>query len=335
MKPSTYPFITILGMLCLCLFLAVTVSAQTKKETDEEKNKQQKSKEDGTIHLRIEKFENGEKKVYERTYKENETDGHSFPDGFMFQNGDSINSFNFFGNGLFDSIRVMNPTGKMFFDSLQNDMSDKPFFFNFDMDSLMNHSGNMFYQFDHSLMPTIDSILRKSLDANSFMFKNLGENFQFNMDTLFNKGFDFNWDDKSFPFGGGDMDLLLDKDQYEIEEIEKDGKTMLRIVPKKSSTTPDKKSENFSGDMQPSSNSLNLITKGNKGAVSLYYYVPADGLTTITVTNSKGKRVYREKIKNKAGKIVMDINLSKEVPGDYTVQVLHNGKSVSKTVTIR
>ncbi|MDO1446893.1 hypothetical protein Q0590_11550 [Rhodocytophaga aerolata] len=330
MKPSAYPFIPVLGMFCLCFFLAVPASAQNENKTDKEKNKK-----DGTIHLRIEKSENGEKKVYERTYKENEMDGHSFPDGFMFQNGDSVSNFSFFGDKLFDSIRVMNPSGKMFFDSLQNDSSDRSFFFNFDMDSLMNHSGNMFYQFDHSLMPAMDSLLRKTLDANSFLFENLGENFQFRMDTAFNKGFDFSWDDKNFPFGGGNMDLLLDKEHYEIEEIEKDGKTMLRIVPKKSTITPDKKSENFSGDMQPSGTGLNLIAKGNKGTVSLYYHVPADGLTTITVTNEKGKRVYREKIKNKAGKIVMDINLSRQAPGDYTVHVLHNGKSVSKTVTIR
>jgi hypothetical protein len=322
---------------CLPVFLASlllvsfagTCPVFAQKDPKTEKSEPQRKKENGTIHLRIEKSENGEKKVYERTYKQNESDGQSFPDGFLFHSGDSLDNFQFYGNNLFDSIKVLSPSGKLFFDSLENDLAGRQFFFNFGMDSLLNDSGNRFYHFDHSLMPDIDSLLRKSFDAGGFFFENLGENFHFRMDTLFNKGLNFNWNSTGFPFGGGNMNLLLDKEGYEIEEIQKDGKTMLRIRPRKPAEEP----ENLPGSMQPSGAELNLLARST-GLVDLRFQVPADGTTTITVINARGRQVYKEKVKNATGLFAKTINLQKEGSGEFTVKVVHNGKSFTRQVTI-
>lgn len=325
-------------MLTLCCLLVCPASAQ--EDNGKEKSGQKNKNEDGTIHLRIEKSENGQKKVYERTYRADELNKHIFPDGFMFQDGDSMDTFDFFGNNLFDSIKVLDPSGKILFDSLERSLSENRYSFKYNLDSLQKNSGNIFYHFDHSMMPDLDSLLRKSMDASNFIFENMAPSFQFQFDTIFNNRFDFNWDDTMFPFNGNNRNLLLDKDEYEIEEIEKDGKKMIRIRPKKSSGNNDelffrKKQENLPDNMQPSGDGLNLIANGNTGIVTLRFQVPADGLTVIKVNNAKGKRVYKEKVKNKAGILKTTINLSKEGPGEYTVSVDHLGKNISKRVTIQ
>jgi hypothetical protein len=61
-------------------------------------------------------------------------------------------------------------------------------------------------------------------------------NFRFHVDTLFNRGFDFNWGDEVPPLKRDNLNLLLDKDKYEVEEVEKDGKRMIHIRPRKSAT---------------------------------------------------------------------------------------------------
>jgi hypothetical protein len=172
------------------------------------------------------------------------------------------------------------------------------------------------------------------MDASNFVWHGMNENFQFHFDTLLSNGFNFKWEDNFFD--SDNLEMTLDKDKYEIEEIEVDGKTMIKIKPKDSVKAdklkdPKKKADN----MQPFSDLLNLNSNAATEMVHLRFVVPEDGVTIITVTNAQGKKVYREKVKNKAGVFTKNIDLRKHGRGEFTVEISHNHNSTRKKIVIQ
>jgi hypothetical protein len=226
-----------LALFLVCILITIPSLAQ-KKEGKESKQ-QNNLLPDGTIHLRIEKYKNGQKQVYEHTYKEGNLPRRPFPDSFMFNSADSVAAFRFFQNKGHDSIAIISPSGRAFFYIPDSLPAPNYYFFEHNSDGLMPHPGHMQFHFHHSSIPEIDSLLSRSLERSSLIFSDMTPNFRFHVDTLFNRGFDFNWGDEVSPLKRDNLNLLLDKDKYEVEEVEKDGKRMIHIRSRKSA--PDQK----------------------------------------------------------------------------------------------
>jgi hypothetical protein len=307
------------------LLLSLTGMAQKKPNKEKESGEKNKT-DDGTIHLRIEKYENGQKKVYEHTYKNGELTGSGFSQGYHFDSDDSIATFKLFGGPTGDTSFVVHPSGNLFFNLNDSTFSKNHFQFEHNLDSILHNT--------YSFMPNLDSLLSSTITANTFMWHDMDKNFQFQFDTLLSKGFDFKWDDNLFD--GDNLEMTLDKDKYDIEEVEVDGKMMLKIKPKASRySNRGKDSKKRPDIVQPFDDLLNLSTKPNTGIVNLHFEVPSEGTTTITVKNAKGKEVYRQKIKNKAGIFSRNIDLSKQGSGVFIVDLEHNGQRTSRKINLR
>jgi hypothetical protein len=241
--------------------------------------------------------------------------------------------FKLFG-GAGDTSIILNPSGKMFFNLNDSAFANNQFIFEHSLDSMLHSTQAMMFNFNHSFMPDLDSLISRTMEANSFIWHNLDKNLHFQMDTLMTKGFDFKWDNDFFK--DDNLEMTLDKDKYDVEEVEVKGKKMIKIKPKESkNSAPSSDSKKSSASMQPMDDLLNLSSKPASGIVNLLFDVPNNGTTVITVTNAQGKEVYREKIKNKTGVFSRNIDLNKEGPGVFVVEVRHDGKSMSKKVVVQ
>jgi hypothetical protein len=321
------------ALFVFCLLLSLNSVAQKKqhKETD---TKERNKTEDGTIHLRIEKYENGKKKVYEHTYKDGELIKNGFSQGFMFNTNDSLSVLKLFGGGSGDTSIFLNPSGNMFFNLNDSAFANNQFIFRHNLDSLLQSTHSMVFNFNHSLMPDLDSLLSNSMEANSFIWHDLDKNLRLHIDTLTTNSFDFKWDHDLFKDEG--LEMRLDKEKYDVEEVEVNGKKMIKIKPKEAKkSSPAKDSKKRSEKVQPLDDLLNLSTKPASGIVNLLFDVPSDGTTLITLTNANGKEVYREKVKTRVGVFTKSIDLNKEGRGVYLVEVRHNGKSISKKIVVQ
>jgi hypothetical protein len=296
--------ITALFLACV-LFQASQVFAQEKKET-----------EDGTIRIRIEKQKDGKTEVIEKTYKEGEWSG-NFPGPMLFNFSDSFSGF-----------------GENFHRQFDHDFS----YLDESIDSLLKKSQQLAFKFDYTIKPSLDSLLNKLTDkqqAFKFHFDK-----DFNMGSLLNlklegiQDFQFNWSGDDF--NSKNFNLMLDKELYNVEETEDaKGNKMIRITPKtdgqKDMRAPFK---NLRDAMQPSLSQLNLHHNSADHSLAVGFTLPGNGDTVLTVTDPKGKEVYKEKLKNFSGSYQKVIKLKKGRNGAYEVQVIQKDTKLIKKLEI-
>jgi hypothetical protein len=321
---------TFFYVLCACFLQTIAFAQDTKKEKEED---------DDTVHIRIEKSQNGKKTIIERTYKAGEEPDMFWEDNFFGGDKDLMKGF---GDGFkfyTDSSFSHNPSTFNF----RSPDTDHLFFFYKDGDSTGNHLFR--YGFDqHNLDSLINSQLKNSQIIIGDMNKHLkGMDIDSLMELHNNsmKDFNFQWNDSDFifqhPFNGEDLNLLLDKDLYEVEEIETEkGKKMLKIKPKdKKKSKENKNSKKYKERMQLSPSSFNLYPNPSEGMVKLSLNLPDTGTTTITVVDAQGKEVYRERLKDFTGKYIRQIDLSKEGDGVFVVQVEQNNNHLSRKIYMK
>ncbi len=212
-----------------------SLGQKNKKKEKQEKNSSEVNRDDERIHLRIEKYENGERNVYERTYRNG--DSPDLSKELSFNPSDSIISIKITRGISKDSTYGVSPDEEFSFNFDDMHSKNYNFSFNHNLDSLLEGTQQMMFELNNKAMPDIDSLVRKSLEASEFAIDHLNKNFQFHFDTPFNnENFDFQWYATPFNFDGDDVNMMLDKDLYTIEEVEKDGKKMIKITPKEKET---------------------------------------------------------------------------------------------------
>ncbi|QHT66286.1 T9SS type A sorting domain-containing protein [Rhodocytophaga rosea] len=320
-----------LYLFCFSLLQTAVFAQDTQKK--------EKTEEDDNVHIRIEKTENGKTTIIERTYKAGEEPERFWGDNFLGGDKDLLKGF---GDGFkfyTDSSFSHGPSNFYF----RTPDTDDPLFFYKDGDSTGNHVFR--YDFDQH---NLDSLINSQLKNSQIIIMDMNKRLKgMNIDSLMElhdnsmKDFNFQWDNSDFifpnPYNGDDLNLLLDKDLYDVEEVETDkGKKMLRINPKdKKKNKENKKSKNLRESMQLSPSSFNLYPNPADGMVKLNLNLPETGTTTITVVNAQGKEVYKERLKDFTGKYIKQIDLSKEGSGVFVVQVVQNNNHLSRKIYMK
>lgn len=223
----TSKIVMYLCLICFCL-LQTSLFAQGSQQIE-------KTEKDGKVHIRIEKRENGKTTIIEKTYKAGEEPELFWEDNFFGGDTDLLKGF---GSGFkfyTDSSFSRGPSSFYF----RTPDTDDPLFFYKGGDSTGNHLFS--YGFGK---PNLDSLFSSQLKNSQIIIGDMNKHLKgMNIDSLMElhhrsmKDFHFQWDNSDFifrhPFNDGEMNLLLDKDLYEVEEIETDtGKKMLKIKPK-------------------------------------------------------------------------------------------------------
>ncbi len=233
MKTTGHTSFIALIIFATCFLLVSPSFGQKNKNKKQEKQEipsTNKKQEGYTTHIRIEKIENGKRNVYEHTYRNGEQPD---PEVLSHNPGDSIVSIKITTGIGKDSTYLLEPGNNMslsFGDDFANHYN---FSYYQDMDSLLQGTQQMMLELNHKLLPNIDSLVNHCLDASGFIMGDMQQQLHLGLDSLLNgQNFNFYWNNDGFGLSGNEMNMTLEKDLYNIEEIEKNGKKMIKITPK-------------------------------------------------------------------------------------------------------
>jgi hypothetical protein len=302
---QTQKIVIILLLISACLLQSLPLWAQNKEKRSIERRK------DGKVHIRIEKEKNGRKQVYERTYDSDEMPDKGNPD-FFFSFPDSLE--NELGNVKpgFDWSKAFNFPNRFSFDWFTDSLPERKGFF------LFNQSG-------------FDSLLSRQQDA----FGNFGidGNFSYSFQMPDTQAFPF----KINPFSHGfSFDAIpgrdrfeFDADDFELEE-QKNSQGRKYIIKRKKHFADQGENKG-----KHSSSVRNLkVTPGAGGVIDLSFYLPAQGDVVIRVTDTQGKEVFSEKLKEAKGSYSRQLDLRKKPAGTYFVTVTQHKDGQVQSVTI-
>ncbi len=317
MKTIIHPIKFLLVFLLMAVCPLPSLIAQ-QKEKD-----QQKDKKNGTVHIRIEKEENGEKKVYERTYQEGE-----LPDA----RGEAL--IDLLPDSLRDEFDL-----NVWDDDFKKGKGPRDKFFYFQPGEQNKGKRHSFYFNDGA----IDSLVENQRDwVEKFKLDDdfPGQYFEFHSPELnlpLEPLQDFKLPTIPFqPFSfpgfrfGQDKFEFSDKD-YDLQELKTDKGKKYIITRKKRPEEEKPGAENTS----TSARQLRVEPGSSNGVFDLRFYVPAAGEVLITVTDTQGKEVLRDRIKNASGSIDRTLDLRKQEAGVYFVTVMQNKDGVTKRIILR
>jgi hypothetical protein len=321
-------------MICACLLQTAVFAQDTQKK--------EKTEEDDNVHIRKEKTENGKTTIIERTYKPGEEPDLFWGESFLGGDKDLLKGL---GNGFrfyTDSTFSYGPSTFYF----RTPDTDNPMFFYKDGNSTGNHVFRYGFNNDN-----LDSLINSQLKNNQIIIMDMNKRLKgMNIDSMMElhndsmKDFNFQWDNSDFifrlPYNDDELNLLLDKELYDVEEVETEkGKKMLKIKPKGNKdiqkNKENKNKKKFRESMQLSPSSFNLYPNPADGMVKINLNLPESGTTTITVVNAQGKEVYKERLKDFTGKYIKQIDLSKEGSGVFVVHVVQNNNHLSRKIYMK
>jgi hypothetical protein len=217
-----------LGIMLQCLPL---FAQDTKKQT-----------EDGTVHIRIEKYKDGKKEVTEKTYKPGEAPDFLRDNNFSFNNGNIVfHRFNSDPKFSSDTIMFRAPAMVFDFSGLDSAFTKDNFIFRNDFDSLLKNAQKMVFKFDSDFSPEhLDSMLQRQFKEGQRVTMKLNEqNMPMHFDSLMqwhsNFKYNFNFDMNKnglLDLQPESLHLMLDKDLYNLQEESAHGKKKLKITSK-------------------------------------------------------------------------------------------------------
>jgi hypothetical protein len=314
--PSQKMVIALL-LLTICLLQSRLLLAQPK-----EKSKSKNSK-DKTVHIRIEKEVNGKKEVYERTYNADEpnreeegTFFHSVPESMAEELEDFVGDNNFLKG---------------------RDHHDQ-FFFNFPADSAHKH-------FFHYRQSDFDSLTKEQ--------KELFRNFRIDFDDEMAYAFPFDAPHPPLPpmppRGGfhhspfpplppfSHAEGYSFPERFEFDEKEYDVKEQKTDQGKKYLITPKRRAERWDSFSENTSSSIQHLrfSSTERGIFNLSFYLPSKGNVLIRVTDTQGKAVVEEKLKDATGNYTHQLNLSKQPAGTYFVAITQNKDGLVERIILR
>jgi hypothetical protein len=324
-----------LSMICACLLQNFSFAQ------DKQKKEKSQDQDDDKVHIRIEKTENGKTTIIERTYKAGDEPDMFWGENFLDGNKELLKGFGKGFNFYTDPSFSHGPSTFYF----RTPDTNNPLLFYKDGDS--THQDIFTYGFGKQ---NLDSRINSQLKNSQIIIMDMNKHLKgINIDSLMElhnndmKDFQFNWNDSDFNFqlkNEDELNLLLDKDLYDVEEVETDkGKKMLKIKPKdnrdKKKNKENKNKKKFRESMQLSPSSFNLYPNPADGMVKVNLNLPATGTTTITVVNAQGKEVYKERLKDFTGTYIRQIDLNKEGSGVFVVHVVQNNNHLSRKIYMK
>ncbi|MES2732388.1 MAG: T9SS type A sorting domain-containing protein [Bacteroidota bacterium] len=307
--------VVVLMLLTIGLLQSPALSAQPKEKAENKKPN------DKTIHIRIEKEVNGKKEVYEQTYDADDINRgnftHSFP-GLMEEELEEMMMDD-------DFLKGRGPHGRFFF-NFPADSAQKRFFRfqQSDFDSLTKEQKELFKHFRmefneelaHSFPFDAPHPSLPLMPPDGLPF----ENPPFPPSPPFN-----HFEEYPFP-----ERFEFDEKEYDIQEHKTDQGKKYLITPKKRHERREKRSENTSSSIQDL-----RISRGDNGLFNLRFYLPSKGNVLIRVTDTLGKEVLEEKLKDATGHYTHQLNLSKQPAGTYFVTVTQNKDGLVERIIIR
>jgi hypothetical protein len=303
---QTQKIIIILLLISACLLQSLPLWAQNTEKRSVERRK------DGKVRIRIEKEKNGRKQVYERTYDSDEIPDKGKLD-FSFPFPDSVQNTLGDLNTDFDWSNEFDSNHRFSFDWFTDSLPERKGFFHFnqsDFDSLLSRKQDTFgnFSFDNNFLYSF-----QMPDVQPFPFKR----------DSFSKGFSFDALPSSDRFE-------FDKDDYELEE-QKTRRGRKYIITRKKHSGDQNESE----EKRPPSVTNLKVSPGAVGVINLSFYLPSQGDVSIRVTDTQGKEVFSEKLKEAKGSYSRQLNLSRKSGGTYFVTVTQHKDGQVQRVIVR
>ena len=112
--------------------------------------------------------------------------------------------------------------------------------------------------------------------------------------------------------------FIIDLKDENIEKLEENG-----VKTEKSEKKEELQAEN-----------LKFYPNPNNGLFQLNFTLAEKGKTTIKIFDINGVAVYSEVLRNFTGTYTKEIDLTKEIPGIYFLQILQNKKIITKEIVI-
>lgn len=279
-------------LLAACLLQMPSLFAQTKKQSKSETDK------DGTIRIRIEKEENGKKKVIERTYRESDLNKSKDSSLTLF----STDSLDLSDIDILTELDMLDEEGLYwpiphFRESSRQDHRELSKQLRVHADRLTEHPLA-------PIPPDIDVYMRQFPEVALHPF------------SL-----------KEMPLRLRNYPMEFDEENYDINEQKTENGRKFIITPK-----PKERVEML--DRAASVKALRIKPGTECGLFGIQFYLAQKGDVRIVVTNTEGKEVFKDKTKNVEGDFTKSVDLRKRPKGVYFMTITQNNDGVVRRLVI-